>query len=296
MKKLFALAAVAALLLSSCDKPEQKTEMTLPVYKSHHASLTLKRDKFAAEMDRGEIPSTIDLTSAGHFVLGLKRPDDGKLTFKAGDFTIQEAKAGPVTYVFGGYGSLTVKDTDAKSWEITYTTASGTSYETAATVAEDVVTGTMADDLCRTWKPVSITASAKGGDLPASVGGAKEFKGGDLEAIADYLVECGIKVDVSQLLKYNLTDVTFMESGKVFFNFKDSSIEPFVGTFSLKDSSKGNLSYDFSVSWASNPVIPVSGEGTVGVKDGKMSLATESVVTVNSKDYTVTLVFVCEEV
>ena len=294
MKKLFILAAIAAAMLTACTKPEQKSEMALPSYKTSHASLTFRTDKFAAEFGSGVLPVTVELTSDGRYIIGRKRQEDGKTEYKTGTFTLQQVKASPIAYDLSPYGRIVVKDPDVKPWVITFTVG-GKEYEVTADVAADIITGAFADDLCRNWKPASIVVSAKGGDLPASLGAAKTFTGGDLKAVGDYLVENGIKVDVAKFSKFNIDSIEFTESGKVFINFKDTSVDPYFGTFTISGGKENNFSYDFKLAYEDNPVIPVKGVGTVSVKNSMMSFYTESEVQSGGKVYSVSLTVVCNK-
>ena len=79
-------------------------------------------------------------------------------------------------------------------------------------------------------------------------------------------------------------------------NFKDFAIAPFVGNFNLKESQDENLAYNFNLSWEDNPVIPVSGVGSVTVKESKMTLFTESDAVIGDNTYHVSVSIFCDEI
>lgn len=297
MKKIFTVVACAAVLLTACTKPEQTTEtLPAPAHKNHHASLTFSREEFANEIDNGILPITLDLTSDGHFVMCKVNPADGKQRFVVGEYTFTEVKSRTIRYDLGVEGKLEVLDPEANRWKVKFTTGSGASYDVSASLVKDRITGAFADDLCRSWRPVTLIVSAKGGDLPASVGVAKTFKvGGDLKAIANYLHESGVQVTVEQVAKFNIKNILFTEAGKVYFNFKDSSLQPYSGTYNINAGKEENFSYNFDISYQDNPVIPVKGDGTITFTKKQMSLYTEADVTVSGKVYRVSLTIVCEE-
>lgn len=296
MKKILFAVALAALMFTACNKeqvPEtdNTSKMALPENKEFHASLVLKGEPVKINENRLE---TIDLTSGREFVLGLVKPSNEKF-FVSGTYTVDITKARTETYHLGEYGTLVITDRSGNDWPIVFTNADGEVFEAVATPEGDVVSGDLADKLCRNWKPAALTLSAETeGEIPVG----HEFKSADINEVIDFLRDNNVNIDVESvenLEDYNLESISFSESGKIFFNFKNYSLSPFVGTFTLSEGKQENLAYDFSLSYDEIEIIPIKGSGTVTVNDGKLVLYTESDVTANGKTYRVTLTIYCNE-
>lgn len=301
------IVACAALAITACTKPEEKdSKMSTPTNKEFHASYTLTDNTFAAPLKNGSIPKTIELTTGGKFVLGFLDTDALEpgtdplkaepTIFKSGTYTVTAVKSpsAGLIYTFPKYGTLTIKEGSGDRWVVNYTTAGGDDYTGNAITAKDKITGSTANEVCRSWKPVSILVSASGGDLENAIVG-KKFSA-DINEICQYLKENGVKIDVDEASKYALESIDFTETGRMFIIFKDFAISPFVGNFSLNESKDENLAYDFSLSWEDNPVIPVKGEGSIHVSDGQLTLHTESDVTIQDKTYHIGASILCNEI
>ena len=302
MKRIILLAACAIFAFASCTKPAKDSETKLPEpkSKSYHASFTLTDTNFDRPIKAGSIPKTIDLTSGGKFLLGFLdtdaiEPEKAPYKFKSGKYEVLELKApsADLKFTFAMYGSLIVKQDNGGSWLVEYIEPDGSSHEGAAVLSNDEVSGTLADNICRSWKPKSFIVSASGGDLTSAIVG-KKFSA-DINEVVAYLKEKGIKIDVNYT-NYNLESIDFTENGMFLINFKDFAIAPFVGNFSLNESQDDNIAYNFDLAWEDNPVIPVSGNGSVHVDETQLTLYTESDTVISGKEYHISVSIFCDEI
>lgn len=302
MKKiLFAIACVAAIAVS-CNKPEnnKQAKLEVPQNKSYHASFTLDDKAFEPAVSDGKVPLTIEITSGGKFLLGFRdtdaiKPESAPLIYKSGEYDVVVTKApsANLDFTFAMYGHLLIKQEAGNGkWDVEYKNPNGSSYSGAAILTSDKLSGTLADNLCRSWKPKEIILSASGGDMTSAIVG-KKFSANVSEIVA-YLKEKGIKVDNSYT-KYSLESIDYTETGMLIINFKDFAISPFVGNFTLNESKDENIAYNFDLSWEDNPVIPVSGNGTVTVTDTQMTLYTESDVVIKGKTYHISVTIIALE-
>lgn len=303
MKRYVIIALCVLLNFTACTKPEQggKPVLPLPDDKTYHASFTLSDTRLEIPLKKGDVPKTIDITSGGKFLLGFydtgaSDPENAPLIYKSGYFKVVKSKAisAGLIFEFPRYGKLTVKEGSANNWTLEYTTAKGETYEGAALLTGDVVTGELAESICRSWKPRELIVSASGGNITNAIVG-KKFSA-DIYEIINYLKDNGMNINAEDYKKYSLESIDYTEGGKLFINFKDFAISPFVGNFSLKESQDENLTYDFSLSWEDNPVIPVSGVGSVTVIDSQMTLYTESDAIVGGKTYHIAVSIICDEI
>ena len=303
MKRLILIAACALVAFASCTKAEKtnETKLSAPKSKSYHASFTLNDTKFDRPIKSGDIPKTIDITSGGKFLLGFLdtdaiEPEKAPFKYKSGKFDVLELKApsADLKFTFAMYGSLIIKqDNGSGSWLVEYIDPDGSAYEGAAVLTGDEVSGTLADNICRSWKPTSFIISAEGGDLTSAIVG-KKFSA-DINEVVAYLREKGIKIDASYA-KYSLESIDFTENGMILINFKDFAIAPFVGDFTLNESQDDNIAYNFDLAWEDNPVIPVSGNGSIHVDDTQMTLYTESDTEISGKAYHISVSIFCDEI
>lgn len=302
MKKFLVIASCLLIALTACTKPEkQESKLPTPTKKEYHASITLSGSKFDRPLKNGDVPKTIELSSGGKFLLGFYdtdavKPETSPLVYKSGKYTVATAKAigAGMQFIFPMYGTLTVKGASGNDMEVEYTTQGGESYDGDAVLTNDEVSGALADEICRSWKPTDIIVSASGGNLENAIVG-KKFSA-DIHEIIDYLKSKGMNINAEAFEKYALESFDFTESGLMFINFKDFAIAPFVGNFSLNESQDDNLAYDFSLSWEDQPVIPVKGDGSVTVNGDQLILFTESDVTVQSATYHITITILCSEI
>ena len=304
MKRFILLAACALFAVVSCSKPDQGdgSKLPEPESKSYHASFTLNDTKLERPIKNGDIPKTIDITSGGLFLLGYLdtdaiKPETAPLKYKSGKYGIVQVKtpSADLKFTFGMYGSLTIKkDNGNGKWLIEYTEADGTSHEGIATLNDEEVSGALADNLCRSWKPTSIIVSASGGDLTDAIVG-KKFSA-DINEIIAYLKEKGVDINPSNYAQYQLQSIDYAENGLIIINFKDFAIAPFVGNFSLNESQDNNIAYNFELSWEDNPVIPVSGVGSVNVNGSQMTLYTESDAVIQGQTYYVSVTIISDEI
>lgn len=298
MKRIILIAACALFALAACNKPEKEgeKEMALPKYKEYHAKFSLEDRNFAEAQVEGIVPRTIELTSGGKFILGFYDADaSSTMRYVSGEYTVTSSKAVSADLIFNfpRYGTLAVNEGSGENWNVSYTPPAGTSYNGAAVVSADILSGEMADDICRSWEPKSIIILASGGDFSTEVGGVFS---NDIREIIEYLNGKGMKINPEDFADLSLKSIDYTESGLLLINFKDFAISPFVGNFTLNDSEDENMTYDFNLSWKDQPVIPLKGVGTVIVSDNQMTIRTESDVVVKTKTYHITVSIVCDEI
>lgn len=302
MRKIILTVACAVAALASCTKPNnnQPVEMADPANKEYHASFVLDAVDFAEPLITADAPKTIDLTSGGKFLLGFydidaEDPASAPLVYKSGTYTVSTTKApsAGLVFTFAMYGSLTVKEGNGNNWEVEYTGPKGGKYTGSAITGGDKLDSTLATDLCRSWKPTSLIVKVSGDGLDQPVG--KTF-GSDIKEVLDFLVSKGVNVDPAKYQKYQLQSIDYTEDGLLLINFKEFAIAPFAGHFSLDESKDENIAYNFDLCWEDNPVIPVSGKGSVIVANKVMTLKTDSDVTVKGKNYHIALTIIADEI
>ena len=303
MKRIILIAACALFAFASCTKTENpgNTKLPAPKDKGYHASFTLNDTKFDLPVKNGVIPKTIDITSGGKFLLGFLdtdavRPETAPLKYKSGKYEVKETKvpSADLKFTFDMYGSLIIKqDNGDGSWIVDYIDPDGETYEGVAILSKDQISGILADNICRSWKPTSFILSVSGGSLTDAIVG-KKFPP-DINEVVKFLKEKGIRID-TDYAKYSLESIDFLENGMILINFKDFAISPFVGNFSLKESQDNNIAYNFALAWEDNPVIPVSGNGSIHVDDTQMTLYTKSDTEISGKTYHISVSISCEEI
>ena len=295
MKKFFAIAACAACLLAACDKLEQeKDSLPQPDYKPYHGNIFIPGGNEVS----GDLPDEIELTSDGIAIIIRKNPKEGRKRYRTVRYRVNKKDDGSIEIDLGDDdGKIVVKDHGSDNPEIIFTDPENKEHKAGGKIGGgDVITGPFADNLCRSWKPSSVIVSAKGGELPASLGVAKTFDvGGDLKAVAEHLKTNGIDVDVALISQFDIDRIIFTETGKIIYIFKSSALEPYVGSYTLKDAKEDNFTYDFSMAWSENPVIPVKGGGTITITAGTMSVYTLVEITVDGVTYQVSLTIVSKE-
>ncbi|MBR5034051.1 MAG: hypothetical protein IKX71_01970 [Bacteroidales bacterium] len=304
MKRFILIAACTLFALASCSKPEEGEDNKLsePVSKSYHASFTLNDTKFEHPIKNGDIPKTIDITSGGKFLLGFLdtdaiEPEKAPLKYISGLYEVVELKA-PGTglkFIFGMYGSLIVKqDIGSGKYLVDYIEADGTSYEGDAILTDDILSTTLANELCRSWKPHTIIASASGGKITDAIV-SKKFSNNMYE-ILSYIKEKGVLIDPEPYAGYSIESIDYTESGLFIINFKDFAIAPFVGNFSLNENKEENIAFNFNLCWEDNPVIPVSGTGIITITGNQMSFYTESDAEIEGDTYHFSITLLCNEI
>lgn len=300
MKRIYLLAAVVLVAFAACTKPNE-AKLETPKYKAYNVSLTLTDPAFAAGIEDGSIPKTIDISSGGKFLLGFRdndaaNPDTDPLYYVSGEYTVITSKvpSAGIQYNFPKYGVLEMKEGSGNNWSIGYVPPRGTSVAGNAILTNEKVSGQLSNKLCRSWRPTKIIITADGGNLSEAIAG-KEFST-DLSEIFTFLKSKGIDIDPGKYAQYTLLSIDFTESGMLFINFKDFAISPFVGNFSLNESQDQNMSYDFNLSWVDNPVIPISGLGSVNISGKQLTLYTDSQATVKGKTYHIISSIICQEI
>ena len=301
MKRFLLIACCALIALASCTKPNNGTStLPKPQFKDNHASVTLTDKKFDGPLKKGIVPKTIEVTSGGKFLLGFydtdkTEPEKAPYKYKSGKLDLKtKAVSVGLQFIFPKFGKLIIKEGSGNDWVVDYIDPDGNSYSGAAVIANDKLTGTLADNVCRSWKPKTIIVSASGGNITTAIVG-KKFSA-DLNEIFDFLKDNGMDIDKGKFSKYAFEAVDFTESGLFIINFKDFSVAPFVGSVTLKELQEENLSYNFNLSWVDNPLIPVKGTGSVTVTDSQLTLYTESDATVKGKTYHVGATIICDEI
>lgn len=299
MKRIILTLACAIAALASCTKPnDTPANMDAPANKEFHANITLDAADFAEPLLTADAPKTVTLTSGGKFLLGFYDteaavPASAPLVYKSGKFVVTKAPSAGMVFSFAMYGSLSIKEIAGNNWQVEYTGPKGGKYSGKAIAIADKFTSSLANDLCRSWKPTSMIVTVSGDDLGTPVG--KTF-GSDIQEILAFMLSKGVMVDVDKYEKYQLQSIDYTEDGQLFINFKDFAIAPFAGHFDLYESSDENIAYNFDLNWEDTKVIPISGKGGVKVNNSVMTLNTESDITVKGKNYHILLTIIADEI
>ena len=154
------------------------------------------------------------------------------------------------------------------------------SYPATVEVASEEVDNT---DIYRTWTVDAVDISVrKDGE---SVGIGKVFRHGNLDLIADWVIEKGY--DISDIDGYNIVDVTLTKLGTLLVNFEKS--EPFTASITIKDGA-----FSYYSNQIGNFLLNAEATGTVEIKNGKCKLAIAGSAENNGNKYrtTVTLTLV----
>ncbi|MBO4570297.1 MAG: hypothetical protein J5699_00020 [Bacteroidales bacterium] len=289
MRKL--LPAVAALLvLASCDPADTPSKYTVPKYKEYHAQLSFNGEDVKDQVRNGVIPSTLELTSSGKYVAAVAKPEENKLVYTVGNFSIP-TRALDVINLEGLNLSMTFKNIAASSWLVNLSNSkSSLSLDTEAKAANELVVGSFADSLCRSWHVKSISISATGSDIPSKLSTIKVFETPDISKIGDYFSENGVSVDVGALKDYVISDISFTEYSTLIINFTKAA--PFIGTYSLDKNHKAT--YSFALQYEDNPVFAGTGKGMLTIDRASFTLTfriESEIVTTDGKKYNGKVIF-----
>ena len=229
MKRLVLLSslAISALVcLSSCDKAEKGGD-----FKS------LVPTSFAIDIVDNHFMDVIEVL--GNRKMFIAAPASSGLSVKspsaipASDVCIvADCTVNGETYNIDGLGTMVVK-IDGSTANITFTSKDGDVEVMTGTVS--TIPSLSADELSlsRAWKVNNTVLSARGGEIPASVGVGKKFTGCNLEEIKEYLNANNANI-TEDLTGYVVKDLLFFPSGRFIIEF--TGADPYVGEWDLKSS------------------------------------------------------------
>lgn len=262
---------------------------------SFHGSYVLDGDDFSESVAQGVVPSTVEITSGGRYVLGFVDPGaetGSPLVYVTGYYSMGgiSSDGTEAVFEFDGYGSIRLRDGKGTVEVLDYVTYLGDIVEGTATTLPDVVYGTLAESIFGSWKPTSLIISVSGGDNEPVMG---RIFSPDLKDLFVFLKGYGVEVDEAEYSKYALSVLDFTESGLFVISFENGDTQPFVGDYSLHEERELNIDYDFSKCWDNNPLVPLSGSGFVTVGAGMLSFYTETDVDVRGTGYHVSVSILC---
>ena len=276
MKRIIALlfiAALAAAAITSCRKDDSVKEDVIvleePAFAQNAAKYT-----FVEPVTVGEsLVKSIEFTESGYAIITklvsvTKADIEYVEVTEIVPYSVSEQgtyQVESVGEVIPAEGSLVIAEQ---------------SYPATVEVASEEVDNT---DIYRTWTVEAVDISVrKDGE---SVGVGKIFRHGNLDLIADWVIEKGY--DISDIEGYNIVDVTLTKLGTLLVNFEES--EPFTASITIKD---GEFSYYSNQ--IGNSFLNAEATGTVEVKNGKCKLAIAGSAENNGNKYrtTVTLTLV----
>ena len=281
-------AGVVAALFASCDLSNPDTP--------HVVTLPTPEFKGVAEkyMIEGAVPfKSLELTEAGEYI--------AQQTEKPGQPGQKEEKTLTGTYTGSDHhfllkdlGDLQIINARAAT-ELILTLPDGTVIRMLANVDHDTLTGSFADNLCRTWKPKETLIQVMGDELPTSLGVGRVFPGCDPGAIAEYLKENGLEI-TEDLSPYKVKTITLTAKGTVKIVFE--GVEPFVGEWD-PDLATGEVTYECGDDYNTYEVISEYGTGKGSLsfnnKD-ELLLVLDAVITTKSKKYAAKLTLTLEAV
>jgi len=154
---------------------------------------------------------------------------------------------------------------------------------------------TLAENIYKQWSPKSIIVTASGEDIDPSLSLGKKFDLTDIEGIIEYLNNNGIYVGIEELSEYDISSISFTETGSITIRFKDSDKTPFTGTFTLDDKIENGISYDFDLSSIDNTLPIISGTAILTITGNKLSIYTERDFDYMESVYHISLTIICEE-
>lgn len=272
MKKTFFLMVITAITLatSSCSKDDDNntttpTENTLaaPQYKDDAVRLTLPENNLSVGGKQASV-SLIEMAESGTYLIVYQpkatRADDGT-TYMTGRYTKSDN-----AYNLTGFATVTVNGKSGTTYNITVKTTDGNSTELSATAAsEGVVSGTMTDNICRTWKIENTRLSVKVEGI--SIG--KDFPGTcDLNKLIDYAKERGIEINDKVENNSIVNGITFSRAGTFIISYQNGKND--VGRWRWVNQSAGTLSYGWDAPDMGNSL--ENGQATVSIADGKCKL------------------------
>lgn len=282
------LAGIAVALFASCELSNPDTP--------HVVSLPDPPFKGVAEkfMIQGQIPfKSLELTESGDYI-ALQTEIPGHPGEK-----IEKTLTGSYTgsdnhFNLKGLGDLKIIDTRAAT-ELVLTLEDGTVIRMIADMDGDTLTGTFADNLCRTWKPKETLIQVMGDEVPTSLGVGRVFPGCDPAVVAAYLKDNGLEV-TEDFSGYKVLTISLTAKGTIKVVFE--GVEPFVGEWD-PNLATGDFSYDFDEEDYSYEVISEYGTGKGSLsftsKD-ELLFVLDAVIVTTEKKYAAKLTLTLEAV
>lgn len=283
MKKFFSLLAlccIGLMFLASCEKEKKQDKLPVPQYKELHARIAFDSPEFAKHIEEERLPSSIEVTSSGYYIAQIKK--NGKKAFVIDKFTV-ETRSTAVFRLNSLGATLQVEyDSEGNPTKAVYSSLAGDfNIDVAVSGSGDKIKGSVADDLCRNWKVKNTYISAEGEGLSSGLATTKVFSGADFREMAAYFADNGIKVDPSDFEGYRLDRVIFTETGSFLFDFANE--DPYLGVFEV--GANDAFSYNFRTNHKENPIVGISGNGTVVREGSTLTLNMFSNVTYDGKKY-----------
>ena len=285
MKKFFSLLAlccIGMMFLASCEKEKKQDKLPVPQYKELHAKISFDTPELAKYIEGERLPSFIEITSSGCYIANIKR--NGKASFVIDKFTVETRST--ATFRLNALGATLRVEYDAAGnpTKAAYSSLSGDfNIDVAVSGSGDKIKGTVADDLCRNWKVKNTYISAEGEGLSSGLATTKLFSGADFREMAAYFAENGVNVNPSEFEGYRLERVIFTETGSFVFDFAKD--DPYIGAFEV--GTNDSFNYNFRVNHKDNPVVGISGNGTVVREEKTLTLNLNTNVTYSGKNYKV---------
>ncbi len=262
--------AVIMLASSSCSNDDDKdttssTETTLrtPQYKNDAVRMNLPPNRLIVDGQEANV-NLIELAESGTYLIAYQQnatrtADNTK--YRTGSYT----KNGNA-YNLTGFATVTINGKSGSTYTIVVKTTDGTTTELSATAASGgVASGTMTDNLCRTWtiEKTRLSVTVEG------ITAAKEFPGRcDLNKLIDYAKERGLKIDDKVEENSIVSGITFSQAGTFIISYQNGIND--VGKWKWSNPSTGALSYGWESSDMGNSL--ENGQATVSFKDEKCKL------------------------
>ena len=260
MKKIFALFAVAALVLVGCNKKDGKMDGQLPTppNKENHFTVTVNADVPAPNPDGDDDKvKGLGISSGNTAFVNYQIYGKAIATYEA---EIDSKVSAGSSFHVDRVGTFTIVQI-VDNWATIKFVPDGNP-EGLVEFTGDFVTEPYADsEFCRDWTVDETIITVTGKGINDDLGVAKSFKGCSIHEISKYLREKDVNID-EQPESYSVTRLVLFETGEFAILFKGE--KPFYGPFTLGKS--GEFSYDFTAEDASfdedNPIIAGSASGS----------------------------------
>lgn len=266
-KILFA-AALAALLLPSCNKNGRDDVVTLQTPAMAKDAMTIEFADVHQELVIGGetvIPEKIVFTEEGDFLLAgkpLTKASEGRrfiqglFNVKSGVYEMMDAAKKVIASLVVNGGSIEI------------TPAGGVKVVLNGNVKKTSDNSDESGWLCRNWVPGEIIA------VIPSKGIDRSFNP-DFKEVADYLAEKGVKIEPSKYAGYKVTKVSFTINGDFIVYFSDQ--DPYMGQWSWKSAKDLTFKYEFETT-VENEFLKGAADGTIKFKNNKCEVAMNATV------------------
>ena len=306
MKKIviFAAALAAAFTLASCNKEGKKgqpIEYETPVYSDIAVKFEIDKTIINDGLNGAKKYNSFEVTETGEYIIvdkdgtktgiinnldEIKGKEKGESkTFECKNFGKVELEVatkaeGDITLIFKPDGEVPISLT-------------ATPVETSETINKEFL-----KKICRKWKITDTTISASGGDLPSTLGVAKNFKGCDFSKIKDYLEDkSGKKINMGDISKYVVDYLQVTGCGT--FNVVFTNGEAVAADLELITTDKNTATIDYEVS-GEQPGIAIFNGKAKGVisfdEKGNCSIEVNANVDVNNDEYKGKVVFLVSKI